>query len=112
MAKKTVKKTKTLVKKKTVVKKISSPPIKKKTPAPSKKKVTVKKSQITSTIPVPPILNLVASTKEVISSERKNKMIAEAAYYIAERHRLNPQMAAWLAAEKEIEKLLESNFKL
>jgi hypothetical protein len=110
MAKKAIKKSKVLVNKKSnkknsEIRKVSKTPVKKKI-------ITRKSATLKTTVQIPPILNYVDSSKQVITLEQKNKMIAEAAYYIAERYRNNPQLAAWLDAEKEIEILLATNVKL
>jgi Holliday junction resolvase-like predicted endonuclease len=45
-----------------------------------------------------------------ITPEERNKLIAEAAYYRAEQHGFNPerQMDDWLAAEAEVDTMLEN----
>jgi len=45
-----------------------------------------------------------------ISPEERNRMIAEAAYYRAEQHGFNPdrQIEDWLAAEQEVDVMLQN----
>jgi hypothetical protein len=78
------------------------------TKTPIKNKILTKKSplHIKKTISIPPILNFVDTSVVQVTFEKRNQMIAEAAYYISERYRANPQLAAWQDAEKEIERML------
>lgn len=62
--------------------------------------------------PVPAVLAAAASALESgadITPEARNRMIAEAAYYMAERRGFEPgyEFEDWLAAEAEVDRDLE-----
>jgi hypothetical protein len=56
-------------------------------------------------------MTMLSKQSSVINPERRNKMIAEAAYYLAEKSGFNPNLSIkfWLEAEKQIDnKILDS----
>lgn len=78
------------------------------TPAPAPAKAVAKVEPVKAAAPAAPAAKAAAPAKQTVSAEVRGRMIAEAAYYIAEKRGFihGHHNADWAQAEKQIDALL------